>query len=80
VTQTKEVPVRAGSRITVPVRGGTTLVIRNDGRVRYAIAKELHARRRKAQLDYAADRQEPSGSLYHGGFPGFDLQALHRGY
>ena len=42
-------------------------MIRNDGRVRYAIAKELHKRREQAQIDYATGRQVVVGeSLLQG--------------
>ena len=80
VIQTSAAPVGKRSRVTVPVRGGTTLVIQNDGRVRYAIAKELHARRRRAQVDYATGRHAPSAALYDSSATDLDLQALHRGY
>jgi hypothetical protein len=80
ITQTKEVPVFPGSKVTTAVRGGTTIVIRNDGRVRYAIAKELHKRREQAQIDYATGRQVSSANLYCEGAAGVDLRALHRGY
>jgi hypothetical protein len=80
VTQTMDVPVARRSKSRSRVRGGTTLVIRNDGRVRYAIAKELHHRRRQAQIDHAADHQGSSASVYCRGAGGLDLGALHRGY
>jgi hypothetical protein len=80
VIQTTTAPVSRRSKVTVPVRGGTTLVIQNDGRLRYAIAKELHARRRRAQVDYATGRHAPSAALYDSSAADLDLQALHRGY
>jgi hypothetical protein len=80
VTQTREVPVVEGSNVTTRVRGGTTIVLRNDGRVRYAIAKELHKRRTRAQIDYAMGREVSSASLYVTSAGGADLRALHRGY
>ena len=80
VTQTREVPVAAGSKITTTVRGGTTIVIRNDGRVRYAIAKELHQQREQAQIAYATGAQVSSANLYCKGAAGVELRALHRGY
>ena len=70
VTQTREVPVAAGSSVTTTVRGGTTIVIRNDGRVRYAIAKELHKRREQAQIAYATGAQVSSANLYCKGAAG----------
>ena len=79
VTQTREVPVAAGSSVTTTVRGGTTIVIRNDGRVRCAIAKELHKRREQAQIAYATGAQVSSANLYCKGTAGPDLRALHRG-
>jgi hypothetical protein len=80
VTQTSEVPVVQGSQVTTGVRGGTTIVLRNDGRVRFAIAKELHKRRIQAQIDYAMGREVSSANLYVTGAGGADLRALHRGY
>jgi len=81
VTQTKEVPLYQGSEKTMRVRGGTTLVMRNDGRVRYAIAKELHSRRQQDQVDYATGREVLSANLYcERDGSGVELRALHRGY
>ena len=80
VTQTLQVPLFAGSQMTTPVRGGTTLVLRGDGTVRYAIAKELHARRQQAQRDYAIGQPVASSNIYGGTTTGPDLRALHRGY
>jgi len=80
VTQTREVPVAAGSSVTTTVRGGTTIVISNDGRVRYAIAKELHKRREQAQIAYATGVPVSSAHLYCTADAGLDLRALHRGY
>ena len=80
VTQTREVPVAAGSSVATTVRGGTTIVIRNDGRIRYAIAKELHRRREQAQIAYATGIPVSSANLYCKGSAGPDLRALHRGY
>jgi hypothetical protein len=62
------------------VRGGTTLVIRDDGWVRYAIAKALHPRRQQAQIDFANGHEIASANLYTGRPAGVDLRALHRGY
>lgn len=80
VTQTMDAPITADSKDTMQVRGGTTLVVRNDGRLRYAIAKELHPRRRQAQIDHATGHSGSSASLYLAGSSGIDLHALHRGY
>jgi hypothetical protein len=80
VTQTKEVPLFSGSKATVRCRGGTTLVIRNDGRVRYAIAKKLHAWRQQAQIEYAGGHPVSSAALYCESTGATDLRALHRGY
>jgi hypothetical protein len=80
VTQSSEVPVVPGSHVTTRVRGGTTIVLRNDGRVRFAIAKQLHKRRVQAQIDYAMGREVSSANLFVSGAAGTDLRALHRGY
>jgi hypothetical protein len=80
VIQQREVAVAPGSKVTTPVRGGTTIVLRNDGRVRYAIAKELDKRRTQAQIDYAVGREVSSAALYVKGAAGTDLRALHRGH
>lgn len=80
VIQQREVAVAPGSKITTTVRGGTTIVLRDDGRVRYAIAKELDTRRMQAQIDYAMGREVSSAALYVTGAAGTDLRALHRGY
>jgi len=80
LTQTMEVPAFAGSDVTMRVRGGTTLVVRNDGRVRFAITRKLHARRRQAQVDHAFGRPGSVGSLYYDRPSGTDFRALHRGY
>jgi hypothetical protein len=80
LTQTMEVPAFARSNVTMKVRGGTTLVMRNDGRVRFAIAKKLHARRRQAQVDHAFGRPGSAASLYYDSPSGTDFRALHRGY
>ena len=77
--QTNKVPSFLGAKSTTRVRGGTTLVIRNDGRVRYAIAKELHSRRQQDQIDYATGHVVSSANLYCPG-AGVELRALHRGY
>jgi hypothetical protein len=80
VTQTRKTPLFTGARETVPLRGGTTLVIRHDGRVRYAIAKQLHNRRIRAQLEYANNALMGTAQLYGEKPNGPDLRALHRGY
>jgi hypothetical protein len=81
VIQTKNVPVFQGAKRKTRVCGGTTLVIRNDGRVRYAVAKELHSRRQQDQIDYATGHSISSASLYCPDTgSGMQLRALHRGY
>lgn len=80
VVQTKDVPLFPGAKSNTRVCGGTTLVIRNDGRVRYAIAKELHSRRQQDQIDYATGHVVSSASLYCRDTGPVELRALHRGY
>jgi len=80
ITQTKEVLPFPGSPEKIPLRGGTTLVVRNDGRIRYAIAKTLDAKRERAQLDYATGHEVGSADLYRGRVGVGELRALHRGY
>jgi hypothetical protein len=75
-----EVPMFPGASTNVRVRGGATLVVRNDGRLRYAISKELHPRRRQAQSDFVSGHHGSSASLYCKDAGDVDLQALHRGY
>jgi hypothetical protein len=55
-------------------------VVRNDGRIRYAIAKTLDAKRERAQLDYATGHEVGSADLYRGRAGVGELRALHRGY
>lgn len=80
VMQSNDVPSFPGAKSKTRVCGGTTLVIRNDGRVRYAIAKELHSRRQQAQIDYATGHVVSSANLYCPGSGDVELRALHRGY
>jgi hypothetical protein len=80
ITQTRDVPAFDGSSETVRTRGGTTLVMREDGWVRYVIAKELHPRRQQAQLDFANGHEVAAASLFFKAKDRVDLRALHRGY
>ena len=82
VTQSSEdTPASAGSRETTRVRGGTTIVLRHDGRMRFAIAKELHKRRAQAADRFANGVPRcPRRALCAPAPAVTDLRALHRGY
>ncbi|MFN7135766.1 MAG: hypothetical protein ACK4N5_27080, partial [Myxococcales bacterium] len=83
--QRQEVPLGSSKTETLEVRGGTTLVFRADGTVRYAISKRLSEARSRAQVEFGrAYLGNHAAALYGAAHVGprltADLQSLHRGY
>jgi hypothetical protein len=83
--QKQEIPAAEGDGdgATTIFRGGTTLILDEEGCVRYQIGKGIdNARRRERQLEFVrrAAAKAPGAALTGEWSAGINLAALHKGY
>ena len=85
LTQQREIPVTPEDpdSPTCVFRGGTTLILDEDGRVRYLIGKSLESvlrRERQVEFMQIAAAAAPGAALTGRWNTAMNLAALHRGY